>query len=72
MEFILFINKLHFYISYIPSMCIFYFHTIIWRGVTSNSWFEGMSMWKILIFIPKESINNIIIMEGGAPPSDTS
>ena len=53
-------------------MCIFYFHTIIWRGVTSNSWFEGMSMWKILIFIPKESINNIIIMEGGAPPSDTS
>ena len=44
MEFILFINKLHFYISYIPSMCIFYFHTIIWRSVTSKSWFERMSM----------------------------
>ena len=72
MEFILFINKLHFYISYIPSMCIFYFHTIIWRSVTSKSWFEGMSMGMILIFIQTEPFHNIIIKERGAPPSDTS
>ena len=72
MELILFVNKLHFYINYIPSMCIFNFHAIIWWGVTGNSWLEGMSMGKICIFIPKESFNNIIVMEGGAPPSDTS